>query len=429
MRNLYKALLTIVLLQLSLYGQNINNTLGSGGTFTIKDGSTTFFSLSQSTGGITLTNSLYLPNTTGSTIGVIFKGGVRFIHDYPGTGTNIFVGTNSGNFTMSTGLGNSVENTAVGTSTLQALTTGSYNNAFGNGALAANQTGTDNSAFGNAALYTNTAGTDNSAFGYSALDDNTASDNSAFGSVALYHNSTGGNNNAFGNNALWTNTSGNNNSAFGTYALNQSTADSNSALGYNAGYSLTTGHNDTFIGFDAEPSTSSASDQITLGNSKITSLRCAVTAISSISDARDKRNIKDLPLGIDFLMTLKPRLYNWDRRDWYANRKPDGSKMQKAPTAGFVAQELDAAQTKANAEWLNLVLKSNPNRLEATPGNLLPIMVKAIQDLKAENDALKGELAELRSAIAEVKKEVASSLKTSQHEDAKTKLSLNQTKD
>ena len=42
-----------------------------------------------------------------------------------------------------------------------------------------------------------------------------------------------------------------------------------------------------------------------------------------------------------------------------------------------------------NAEWLNLVLKDNPEKLEATPGNLLPIIVKAIQDLKKENDELK----------------------------------------
>ena len=43
----------------------------------------------------------------------------------------------------------------------------------------------------------------------------------------------------------------------------------------------------------------------------------------------------------------------------------------------------------SDAEWLNLVLKDNPEKLEATPGNLLPVMVKAIQELKAENDELK----------------------------------------
>ena len=110
-------------------------------------------------------------------------------------------------------------------------------------------------------------------------------------------------------------------------------------------------------------------------------------------------------------MNVKPRLFNWDRREWYTNRMPDGSKMQATPTAGFIAQELDEVQTKENTKWLDLVLKSNPNRLEATPGNLLPIMVKAIQELKTENDALKGELRSLRASIAEeVKKEIRAEL-------------------
>jgi hypothetical protein len=91
-------------------------------------------------------------------------------------------------------------------------------------------------------------------------------------------------------------------------------------------------------------------------------------------------------------MKIKPRLFNWDKREWYKDNKSDGSKMQKTPTAGFIAQELDEVQTKENAEWLNLVLKNNPDKLEATPGNLLPVMVKAIQQLKAENIELKAKL-------------------------------------
>jgi hypothetical protein len=41
------------------------------------------------------------------------------------------------------------------------------------------------------------------------------------------------------------------------------------------------------------------------------------------------------------------------------------------------------------------VLKDNPGKWEATPGNLLPVMVKAIQDLKKEKDELKSEFDEL----------------------------------
>ncbi len=165
---------------------------------------------------------------------------------------------------------------------------------------------------------------------------------------------------------------------------------------------ITTGTNNTLIGFNAQPSAANVSNEITLGDGYITSLRCHITSITALSDARDKKNIHDLSLGIDFLMKLKPRLFNWDKREWYKDKKSDGSKMQKTPTAGFIAQELDEVQTKENAEWLNLVLKNNPEKLEATPGNLLPVMVKAIQELENKNNELKAKNEKLEEKILKV---------------------------
>ena len=218
--------------------------------------------------------------------------------------------------------------------------------------------------------------------------------------------------------------------AVGYYCLYNSGDNNNTAIGNGAGSTLTTGWNTVCVGYNAQPSAYNAYDEITLGNGGIAALRCHVGSITTFSDIRDKKNVRDLTLGLDFLMNVRPRQFNWDRRDWYENGKADGSKMEKKPTAGFVAQELDQAQTKANAEWLNLVLKSNPERLEATSGNLLPVMVKAIQELKNENDELKNELVALRASIAEqVKKEVkAAFLKAVQEEAATTKVSLNDTK-
>ena len=120
---------------------------------------------------------------------------------------------------------------------------------------------------------------------------------------------------------------------------------------------------------------------------------------------RDKKNIKDLSLGLDFITKLKPRMFNWDKREWYENNISDGSKMKEAPTAGFIAQELDEAQTTENAQWLNLVLKDNPEKWEATPGNLLPVIVKAVQELKTENDDIKVESEKLKAENVELKNE------------------------
>ena len=75
--------------------------------------------------------------------------------------------------------------------------------------------------------------------------------------------------------------------------------------------------------------------------------------------------------------------------------------MKEEPTAGFIAQELDEIQNKEHAEWLNLVLKDNPEKWEATYGNLLPIMVKAIQELAVENEQLKIENEKLNNRLTE----------------------------
>lgn len=363
-----------------LTAQNINGKLGTNGQFIIRDTTATFLSLSQTTGDLSLNRSIVLPVTTfGSQFGSIFKGTSRFLHNFTPVnagGGNVFLGINSGNFTMSGSGSQSSYNTGVGQNSLSSLTTGYENSAFGLSSLNSNTTGNDNSAFGSFALSSNSTGNSNSAFGFRTMNNNSSgTQNSAFGYNALYSNSTGFQNTAMGYFSLLNN--------FGNY---------NTAIGYNSGSTITTGANLTCIGTDASPTTPTAIDQITLGNGFVTSLRCNVTTITSLSDMRDKKNITDLSLGLDFISKLKPRQFNWDKREWYDNNVSDGSKMIESPTAGFIAQELDEAQTTSNAEWVNLVLKDNPDKWEATPGNLLPIVVKAIQQLKAENDKLKLEI-------------------------------------
>jgi len=151
-------------------------------------------------------------------------------------------------------------------------------------------------------------------------------------------------------------------------------------IGVGAGGTMT-GSNNICIGYQSQVSSATTSNQIVLGDANITSLRCNVTTISAISDARDKKDVVDLPIGLEFIDSLRPVKFEWDRRD--------GS-MAGIQEAGFIAQELDAAQGAADAEdYLRLVLKDNPEQLEAAPGKLIPVLVKAIQELKAEVDALK----------------------------------------
>ena len=158
----------------------------------------------------------------------------------------------------------------------------------------------------------------------------------------------------------------------------------NTALGYLAGDSITSGSNLTTIGYQADATSATATNEITLGNSSISTLRCQVQTISSLSDRRDKKDIEELPLGIDFINTLKPVKFTWNMRD--------GAKVGQQE-AGFIAQDLNEAQIAADAEdYLSLVLKNNPEKLEASYGKLVPVLVKAVQELSAEVATLKKEI-------------------------------------
>ena len=121
----------------------------------------------------------------------------------------------------------------------------------------------------------------------------------------------------------------------------------------------------------------------------ITNLRCNDTSISGLSDERDKANIVDVPLGLDFLKTVRPVAFDWNRRD--------GS-MAGKKAFGFIAQELkEAANATDYADHMRLVHEDNPDKLEADPWKMFPVMVKAIQELSAKNDALETEIAALKT--------------------------------
>ena len=275
-------------------------------------------------------------------------------------------------------------NTAIGQEALDSNTTASGNTAVGRHALGANTTGAENDAFGFVALASNTTGGNNCAFGAGALDANTtASNNSAFGRDALGANTTGGTCTAVGTEALKRNTTGHDNTCIGYRAGQyiQSSGRENTIVGGLAGDSLTTGVNNVCIGYDSEPSSSTSNNSVTLGNQYTTDLRCNDTSISSLSDQRDKTEIIDLPIGLDFINAVRPVKFKWASRD--GKQGKDGTYE-----AGFIAQEFQAVETATSVDYLRLVLADNPDKLEAAPNKLFPVLVKAIQELSAKVTAL-----------------------------------------
>lgn len=181
----------------------------------------------------------------------------------------------------------------------------------------------------------------------------------------------------------------NKNTVIGAYALSglsynsfywssRNISNSNTAIGYKAGSTLQIGSNNIFIGDSAQPSAVIVSNQITLGNSSISSLRAQVTSITALSDRRDKTDIIPIGEGLAFLKKLNPVSFTWNTRD----KAKIGIK-----SAGFIAQELLALQKQSKiGANLDLVSENNPEKLEARYGNLLPVIVKAIQEESAEKD-------------------------------------------
>ena len=227
----------------------------------------------------------------------------------------------------------------------------------------------------------------NYAMRYLGLNSNSATYPGGYGNVAIGHNAMAG-----GYAGTWNQSStlrSDYNVAIGLGALSSITSytsDKNTCIGATAGDNITTGTNNTCLGYGSDASAAGVNNEMTLGNSYVSTLRCN-TSMTSLSDGRDKIDIVDLPIGLDFLNTLRPVKFKWQTRD--------GNIKDGLTRAGFIAQDLQSAQT--NHDYLDLVMDSNPDRLEARQEHLIPVLVQAIKDLSAKNDALEARLDALES--------------------------------
>lgn len=178
-------------------------------------------------------------------------------------------------------------------------------------------------------------------------------------------------------------TTGNRNTVVGASAAASSmTGNNNVVIGANSGSGdpesppyIGSGSNNILVGAGINPSTSNVSNEITLGDSSIATLRCQVTSITALSDARDKTDVAPLTTGLSTVMALNPVRFTWNMRD--------GGKVG-VKDSGFIAQDLQIIDD----EWLRLVYAENPEKLEASYGRLMPVLVKAIQELNAKIEAL-----------------------------------------
>jgi hypothetical protein len=184
---------------------------------------------------------------------------------------------------------------------------------------------------------------------------------------------------------------GNYNTMFGPETgVAVSTGQKNVLIGWRAGTgnngvigSISTGSNNVLIGTNGYDVVPDLENTVILGDGSTTTLACQVTSITSLSDGRDKKDVEALPIGLDFINELNPVKFVWDDRD--ENGKHD------VKDCGFIAQDLKAVQEKYNiSEELQLVNEGiAEDKIYAAAGRLIPVLVKAIQELSAEVEALK----------------------------------------
>jgi hypothetical protein len=353
---------------------------------------------------------------------------------------NVFVGALSGDAVLAAGSNTAVgylslssetggqNNVAIGRSALQSQVNSSgniYNTAVGSQAGASVTTGTKNTFIGANAgnLVTNT--TENTFVGYLCGDAVTTNPGStAIGSQA-FSEQGGDYNTAVGRKALNACTSnGDRNVAIGEVALfSVGDGSGNSGLGQAAGYAITTGANNICIGKDSGRTGSpggnitSGSNEIGLGDESIASFSCQVS-LTATSDERDKTDFKDLDLGLDFVKALKPVTYVWDKRTNYVDKTDpdwrktldldkitsDGSKKDDDLQVGFKAQDVIALE---EASGYKLSDKTNLTATVTNDGKqyglsyerFVPMLVKAVQELSAKNDALEARIKKLEVTL------------------------------
>ncbi len=328
------------------------------------------FSLSSNTTGTENTasgqQSLHSNTTASKNTAVGFE--ALFTQSYSNSNTpwdslNTAVGYQALYSNQPDNTGHGYLNTAVGSQALQANTTGLYNTANGHQSLYSNTTGRANTAGGVYSLYSNTTGDNNTASGYNSLYFNTEGNyNTANGISSLFNNITGSLNTASGYVAGQTNKSGTNNTFLG--AFSDAAADN-----------LT---NATAIGYGAIVD---VSDHVRIGNGSVTQISGQV-AWSNPSDERLKDNIRDLDLGLDFVLALRPVSFTMKTGDGRTDM-------------GFLAQDVEAALGDG---YSVLGIGADKDRtLSLRYTDLIAPMVKAVQEQQTSIDAKDARIAALEN--------------------------------
>jgi hypothetical protein len=109
------------------------------------------------------------------------------------------------------------------------------------------------------------------------------------------------------------------------------------------------------------------------------------TTVQSVSDLRFKENIRDLETGLSEILALKPRRFDWK----------EGKGMDIKNSIGFIAQEVEEVLPDlVKDDWINNA-SDNTSYKSLGMTNMIPTLVKAIQEQQAQIEELKAKILSL----------------------------------
>jgi len=336
---------------------------------------------------------------------------------------NVFVGSNAGSNntgSFNTVVGDAAANfggastgsylVAVGQSALYANTSGNYNTALGTSALQSNTSASNNTAVGYQAGYTNSTGTLNVFLGNVAGYSSTGSSNLHVGYGAGY-SSTGSNNTfvgAFGTGSTacgGSMTTGSKNTILGAYSGNQGGLDITAASNYivlsdgdgnprayvdsSAQFNLNvnSGTRYTILLFNNATSTKAQmywdntnTSLYVQGASGGVYLTNTGTSWTSNSDERLKENLVPIENGLSKVCSLRSVIGNFIADE------------TKKSTPFLIAQDVQAVLPEAVTTSTLKGDETNTEYLGVAYTEIIPLLVAAIKELKAEVDSLKSQL-------------------------------------
>jgi len=407
------------------------------------------------TGGNQIKNSVVTVNSSGkiTTAGDALINNVYIGRKYAGTGggpdQNLVVGQNAGAnlFSLGTQNLNTILGNEAGNGLTGASSTGNFNTMVGYGAGGNGANTSSNTFIGYLSGY-NIGSTGNVAVGHAAMQGgggNSAVSNVGVGFQALLSITTGGQNVAIGNASGDAISTGYWNTCLGSIAgSNINVGSANTLVGFTSGSGITSGstnsalgdsaylsgnyNNSTCLGYNAQVD---ASNQVQLGDSNTTTYVYGSVA-NRASDIRDKADVQDTNLGMNFIMQLRPRMYRWDYREDYRTKPPvrpnaaeyegreeqyaadfaqwntdyanwqeankignlthDGTHKRNRFHQGLIAQEVKQTMDAMGVDfggYQDFKVKGGDDRLTLVYEELIPPLIKAIQELKAEFDEYK----------------------------------------